>query len=104
MIWEQVPKSRYCGINKVKLAVYDAVGIFNYGCKAILDMSKLLNIIPRYYTTELCNEINVTRKYNFIYKSMPSTRIKRKIIRNKRKTRNDKNIDTEGVTYEAGGY
>ena len=46
MIWERVPKSRYCGINKVKLAVYDAVGIFNYGCKAILDMLRLLNIIP----------------------------------------------------------
>ena len=44
MIWERVPKSCYCGINKVKLAVYDAVGIFNYGCKAILDMLRLLNI------------------------------------------------------------
>ena len=35
---------------------------------------------------------------------MPSTKIRRKIIRNNRKTRNDKNIDTEGITYEAGGF
>ena len=69
MIWEEVPKSRYYGISKLKLAVFDAVGIFNYGCKAILDMVKLLNIVPGYYTTELCKEINVTRK-----KIIPSIR------------------------------
>ena len=67
-------------------------------------MLKLLNNVPGYYTTKLCKEINVTRKYNSIYKSMASTKIKQKIIRNNRKTRNDKNIDTEGVTYESGGF
>ena len=37
MFWECVPKSNYCGIDKLQLSVYDSVAVFNYGRQASLE-------------------------------------------------------------------
>ena len=44
LIWERAPKSKYCGLKKLKLGVYDAIGYFNYRGQSIIDTLKLLNI------------------------------------------------------------
>ena len=68
LIWERAPKTRYCGLVKLKLCVYDAVSHFNYGGQSVIDTFKLLNINAGTYTTMMANKINVTRKYNAGYK------------------------------------
>ena len=103
MIWERAPKSKYCGIDKIKLCVYDAIGAFNYGSKSSLDIYTLLSIKPGFFTTKLCCELNLKRKYNSGYKNLDSSKRKRKIIRGDKKKKDDKNTQKEGKTYEPGG-
>ena len=50
MIWKRAPKANYCGLNILKLSVYDAVASFNYGGTAIIDLYSLLNMEPGYLT------------------------------------------------------
>ena len=104
IIWERSPKYRYCGLSKLKLSVYDSIGNFNYGTQASLDTYRLLTVDPGFYTTNFCNELHIRRKYTSGYNSMDSSKLRRKIIRNKSKPANDKNVRKEGTTYEAGGF
>ena len=46
MIWDRVPKSRYCGFAKMELGVYDAVTHFNLGKGTIENVFNTLNIEP----------------------------------------------------------
>ena len=52
-IWERPPKTVYCGLDSLELAVYDAVAIYNYGRKATIDILKHLNLVftPHDYAT-----------------------------------------------------
>lgn len=105
LIWERAPKSRYCGLSKLKLCVYDAVSHFNYGGQCVLDTLKLLNVAnPGIYTTNMVRDMNMTRKYNAGYKAKASSKVKRKIIRGLKKKKADKNQKKEGTTYEPGGF
>ena len=61
-IWKRVPKSNFCGMKKLKLAVYDAIAVYNYGRKATLDIFKNLNIIPGFYTNQMCQNVNIKRQ------------------------------------------
>ena len=40
-----------CGINKMELAVYASVAVFNYGRQASLDIYKMVIVKPGQYTT-----------------------------------------------------
>ena len=53
MIWERAPKANYCGLNILKLCVYDAIASFNYGGIATLDLFILLNMKASYFTTNM---------------------------------------------------
>ena len=46
MIWERLPKIRYCGLSKLEMGVFDSAANFNYGSKASIDIFKYLNIVP----------------------------------------------------------
>ena len=104
MIWERAPKANYCGLNTLKLSVYDAVASFNYGGKATLDILSFLNLEPGYFTMKMCEQLNFTRKYVSAYKNMESSKKRRKIIRGGKKKKGDKEKVKEGKTYEAGGF
>ena len=62
LFWQRVPKNIYCGIDKLQLAVYDSVAVFNYGRQASLDIYKLLNITPGTFCTNSCRTINKQTK------------------------------------------
>ena len=47
------------GINKMELAVYDSVAVFNYGRQASLDIYKIVNVKPGQYTTA-CHSMNIS--------------------------------------------
>ena len=48
--------------------------------------------------------LNVTRKRRAEYRMSKPQLKRRKIIRHLRKSNQDKNLDKEGPTYEAGGF
>ena len=49
MKWNPIPKTRYCGLDKLELAVYDAVADFNIGKMATIKVFETLNIIPGFW-------------------------------------------------------
>ena len=80
MFSERVPKNNYCGINKMELAVYDSVAVFNYGMEASLDIYKMVNVKPGQYTTTACHSMNISQKYNDSYKTIDSSKGEEKLF------------------------
>ena len=61
MIWERLPKIRYCGLPKLEMGVFDAVSNFNYGSKASMDIFKYFNIVPGAYMETMWIALNTKR-------------------------------------------
>ena len=68
MIWERAPKANYCGLNILKLCVYDAITSFKYGGKATLDLYCLLNMKADCFTTNMCKQLDYKREHVSGYK------------------------------------
>ena len=73
-------KSNFCGMKKFKLAVYGAIAVYNYRRKVTLDIFKNFNNIPGSYTNQMCQNMNIKRKYSSGYKHMDTTKKCRKIV------------------------
>ena len=104
MIWNRIPKATHVGINNLSLGVYDAIAYFNYGMKSTLDVFKMVNIEPGIYTMQICDNLNKERKRSALYKISDKSRKGRKPIRHLSKQKQDKNIEVEGTSYEAGSF
>ena len=44
MQWNRIPKTRYCGLAKLELAVYDAVAHFNIGRMATIKVFETVHL------------------------------------------------------------
>ena len=88
MFSERVPKNIYCGINKMELAVYDSVAVFNYGRQASLAIYKMVNVEPGQYTTTACHSMNISQKY-VSYKTIDTSKRRRKVIHVGKKRNDD---------------
>ena len=104
MVWNRVPKATHVGLNILSVGVYDAIAHFNYGEKATLDIYRLLNIKPGVYTSQACEKVNKSRKRRSVYRMSDKQKKRRKIIQHLKKKHQDKNIEDEGLSYEAGGF
>ena len=104
MIWNRIPKATHIGINNISLGVYDAIAHFNYGMKATLNVFKMLNIEPGIYTLQILDNLNKERKRNPLYKISDKYKKRQKLIRHLSKQKQDKNIEVEGTSYEAGSF
>ena len=103
-IWNRVPKANHVGLGTLCFGVYDAISHFNYGQKASLDTMRMLKIAPGYHMTKSCGIINKERKRLSVYKSSEPQKKRRKILRHLKKKKNDKLVEKEGLSYEAGGF
>ena len=56
------------------------VAVFNYGRQASLDIYKMVNVKPGQYTTT-CHSMNISQKYNTSYKTIDTSKRRRKVIR-----------------------
>ena len=61
-------------------------------------------MIPGKYCLEGCTTINEKRLSASKYGNLEATKKRRKIERGKAKTKDDKNNDKEGQSYEAGAF
>ena len=60
---------------------------------------ELLNTDPGYYMTKCCRSVNICRK-----RSSEPQRKRRKVVRHSKKKQQDKNIETEGTSYEKRSF
>ena len=104
MIWNRVPKATHVGIDVLSLGVYDAIAHFNDGEKASLDIMEAMNIQPGEFMMQASKVINVYRKSMSKYRMSEEQKKRRKVIRHNRKKKQDKDINIEGPSYEAGGF
>ena len=84
--------------------VYDAVANFNIGRKASIFIFEKLNMIPGKHCLKGCRKLNEKRISASKYDNLEATKKRRKIWRGKAKTKDDKNNDKEGQSYEAGAF
>ena len=103
MIWNRIPKT-HVGLNNLSLGFYDANAHFNHGTKATLDVFELLNVDAGSYTTQLCDTLNKVHKRSSAYKTCEQCKKRRKVIRHLKKKKQDKNVENEDTSYEAGGF
>ena len=104
LIWERAPKTRYCGLPKLKLSVYDAVSYFNDGSQSIMDTYKLLGIAAVTHTKKFAVNVNILRTYTAGYIGKNTSMVRRKMIRGLKKKKSDIMSKQERTTYEAGGF
>ena len=83
--WQRAPKNIYLSIEKTRLAVYNAVAVFNDGRQSSLKILKNVGINPGYYTTELCCTLNVKRRMRASHKWDGLTKKRRKVLRAQKK-------------------
>ena len=89
MIWERLPKIRYCGLFKLEMGVFYAVANFNYGSKASMDILKYLNIVPGAYMETMCIALNNKRISLSSYKGLGTSKKHRKVLRAQEKRGGD---------------
>ena len=104
MIWERIPKTVYVGYDQLQLGVYDAVAHFNIGRKASIEVYQALSINPGRYMMLSCSAINRRRLYHAGTKNKKDTKDRRKVLRGKKKNKEDIDVEKEGVTYGKGEF
>ena len=82
--------------------VYDAVSHFSYGRKSALDTIRLLGIDPGIYMMKSCGSISKKRKHQSNYQTLSPQEKRQKVLKHSSKKLNDKVIEQEGASYEAG--
>ena len=104
MIWNSVTKATHVGLDVLSVDGYDAIAHFNIGEKAALDIMELLKIDPGYYMTRCLDlSIYVLNVHPFIGCRNQRKSIGRSCIIPKKKQQ-DKNIETEGTSFEKGSF
>ena len=104
MIWSRIPKSNYVSFLQLQLGVYDAVANFNISRKASILIFEKFNMVPGKYCLEGCRKINEKLLFASKYNNLEATKKRRNIRRGRAKTKDEKNKDKEGQSYEAGVF
>ena len=104
MIWDRLLKTKYASMVTLTLCAYDAVANFNIGKKASILVYEKLHMVPGKYTLNGCRKINRKRLFASSYANLDTTKKRRKIRRGKAKSKDDKNDQLCGKTYEAGAF
>eukprot|EP00795_Rhopilema_esculentum_P007254 gene7254-12939_t len=87
-----------------ELGVYDAVCHFNDGESATSQVLQHLGLEPGLFSNKFCNELDNSRIYSSGYRELDTTKLKRKGLRRKRKSKDDKIKEKEGDTYGPGQF
>ena len=104
MVWNRIPKANHVGRHTLRFGVYDSIAHFNNGAKAAFDILTKMNIEPGKHIIKGLNIQNLTRKRSSAYRMSSPQLKRRKVIRHLRKKTQEKTLEEEGPTYEAGGF
>ena len=104
LIWQHATKKTHSSLPTVELATFLAVGVFNDGSKAILDVLQNMGIIPGYNTKAGMKKMDYDRLRHSTRNSSEKQKSRRKRIRQRKKGYFDKLTEKEGTHYEAGAF
>lgn len=104
LIWQRATKETHSGLAIVELATFLAVSNFNDGAISISLVLQELGIEPGVNCISANKKLDNNRLRNSNYKSLESTRKRRKQLRNFKKGYIDSLEAIEGVQYEAGAF
>jgi len=88
----------------LEFGLYDAFSHFNMGAQTVLQLYDALQIPAGRYTEDGCQFLDAERTYLAVFKDQEQNKKRRKVLRGKKKRKEDKNQSTEGVTYAAGQF
>ena len=103
-ICDRVPNTGYAGKETFELGVYDAVANFNMGGSASLQVLIKCGIEPGKFSEKRCSEVDQSRLYASEYRVKDSSKLTRKKLGGKKKSKNDKEQEIEGATYGPGEF
>ena len=98
VLWTRCLKTKFCGYNKVYLAVCDTVSHFNAGAAAKATVMKKMGLTIPASTLSFVRKNDSTRIKNAAYKISMKARKERQRLRSQRKSKADK------ISYAAGSF
>ena len=104
IIWTKCPKSIFVNRKTLEICVSSAVIEFNEGKLGIQSIFKKAGMKIATMQSQSYQRAQLKRKHDFVRKTTPRFKQRRKDIRSIRKNGTDKNKETEGKLYEAGGF
>lgn len=104
MIWNRVPKTVFVGANVLNFGTYDAVGHFNIGHKAAINIFNELGLVPGQFFEKSILKADKMRIKKAEHRNTPEVKKRRKVLRGQKKKKEEKNQEKEGTTYKRGGF
>ena len=104
MIWERCPKAEDVGRYLFEFGVFDAAANFRLGAVAAINIYNECGIPPGKYTRESCKLRNQKRLYFAERKEKNDSKLRRKLLRGKRKSKDEKKQEEEGESYGSGKF
>ena len=104
VLWDRVPKATYVGKDIFEIGVFDAVVHFNEGYSAILEVFREIGLSPGFFTQKWCKQMDISRLQAAEYKEKDGSKLARKKLRSKRKSRDETVKESEGDSYGAGEF
>lgn len=104
LIWGFCSKAIFQSLETVQLCVAIAVSLWNRGADSITQTIKNMGVEPGAFTMTYLNRLDVDHGTKAAWHEKEKTKIARKERRQRKKRKIDKNMQTEGITYEAGAF
>ena len=104
VIWKRCPKEVFASYITFRAAVAMGVVSYNDGQTGILSIMDKLGMKPGRHASDAYHKIDSIRVKQSVKRAQELEKKKRVTIRQTRKKQEETQIDTEGVTYLAGGF
>ena len=104
VLWDRVPKAAYVGKDIFEIGVFDAVIHFNEGYSGILEVFREIGLSPGCFTQKWWKQMDISRLRSAEYKEKDGSKLARRKLRSKRKSRDETVKESEGDSYGAGEF
>ena len=104
LVWDISPKEKFAGPETVKTACTLAVCLFNGGAKTLQSVLKGLHLETGEHCRSGFTTIDQQRLYAAGQKALDATKVRHQIRHSQGKSRNERNDEQEGPTYEPGAF
>jgi len=104
LVWSYSPKTEFVSLDSMKIAVGQAVIVFNSGQQALANVMKRLEVQPGPLCTAYFKNKDKTHLQRSHLKEEEVSKKRRMKTRQTQKAIEEAHIEAEGVTYEPGGF
>lgn len=103
LLWTKCPKSKFCGLNKLKLGIFQAVSTFNHGIfHSFSNQLKHIGVKPNTASIKFFKSLDQKRLHNSARRCLEKSR--RFLERSRKVKEEEEKKKAEGLTYQPGGF